>query len=167
MYSMYDSPSDSSVEDSLDELVLHGDFNEVDRLLQDGASLDILESPRWDYFVKDFLRLENWRSKIRNIQLLYIHQCVRQLDTSDKSAVYLMELKCNIKSWVFIATMDEELFVQRLEPYLDRFDSLAMDLYENILALCHTQPTHEIRIPTCETAIGLSAISQAVAYSNI
>ena len=81
---MYDSPSDSSIEESLDELVLHGDFDEVDRLLQDGASLDIIESPRWDYFVKDFLRLENWRSKIRNIQLLYIHQCVRQLESSDK-----------------------------------------------------------------------------------
>ena len=81
---MYDSPSDSSIEESLDELVLHGDTDEVDRLLQDGASLDIIESPRWDYFVKDFLRLENWRSKIRNIQLLYIHQCVRQLESSDK-----------------------------------------------------------------------------------
>ena len=55
---MYDSPSDSSVEESVDEILLHGDADEVDRLLQDGASLDILESPRWDFFVKNFLLLE-------------------------------------------------------------------------------------------------------------
>ncbi len=143
---MYDSSSDSSIEESLDELVLHGDFDEVDRLLQDGASLDILESPRWDFFVKDFLRLENWRSKIRNIQLLYIHQCVRQLEAANNPAVYMMELKCNVKSWVFIATMEEELFIERLGPYRSGFDALAMSLYEDVLAFSRVDPTHEITI---------------------
>jgi hypothetical protein len=143
---MYDSTSDSSIEESLDELLLHGDFDEVDRLLQDDASLDILNSPRWDFFVKDFLRLENWRSKIKNIQLLYIYNCTRQLENTDNAAVYLMKLKCNIKSWVFIATMDEDLFVERLGPYIDRFDALAMSLYEDILAYCRREPTHEITI---------------------
>jgi hypothetical protein len=141
---MYDSSSDSSIEESLDELVLHGDFNEVDTFLRDGASLDILNSPRWDYFVKDFLRLENWRAKIRNIQLLYIYNCTRQLENTNNPAVYMMELKCNVKSWVFIATMDEDLFVQRLEPYRSRFDALAMSLYEDVLAFCKRVPTHQI-----------------------
>ena len=45
---MYDSPSDSSTEESLDELVLHGDFNEVDTILRNREPLNILESPRWD-----------------------------------------------------------------------------------------------------------------------
>jgi hypothetical protein len=81
---MYDSSSDSSTEESIEDILLYGDTDEVDTLLRDGASLDILKTPRWDFFVKDFLRLENWRSKIKNIQLLYIHQCVRQLESSDK-----------------------------------------------------------------------------------
>ena len=156
---MYDSSSDSSTEESIEDILLYGDTDEVDRVLQEGASLDILESPRWDYFVKDFLRLENWRSKIRNIQLLYIHRCVRQLDTSDNPPVYIMELKCNVRSWVFIATMDEDLFVQRLGPYRSGFDALAMSLYEDILAYCRREPTHEI-------TIGLSANEPVVSRSS-
>ena len=141
---MYDSPSDSSTEESLDELVLHGDFNEVDTILRDGEPLNILESPRWDYFVKDFLRLDNWRAKIKNIQLLYIYNCTRQLENTDNPAVYIMELKCNFKSWVFIVTMDEELLVERLEPYRSRFDALTMQLYEDVLAFCKREPTHQM-----------------------
>ena len=143
---MYDSSSDSSTEESIEDILLYGDTDEVDTLLRDGASLDILESPRWDFFVKNFLRLENWRAKIRNIQLLYIHRCLRQLDTSDNPAVYLMELKCNVRSWVFIATMDQQLFAERLGPYRSGFDALAMSLYEDILAYCRREPTHEITI---------------------
>ena len=138
------------MEDSLDELVLHGDCDEVDRLLQAGASLDILNSPRWDFFVKSFLRVSDWRSKIKNIQLLYIHHCTRQLESSDNLAVYLMELKCNVRSWMFIATMDEDLFIERLEPYRSRFDDMAMSLYEEVLAYCRRVPTHEITI--CSSA---------------
>ena len=141
---MYDSPSDSSTEESLDELVLHGDFNEVDTILRNGEPLNILESPRWDYFVKDFLRLDNWRAKIKNIQLLYIHHCTRQFENMDNPAVYMMELKCNFKSWVFIVTMDEELLVERLGPYRSRFDALTMQLYEDVLAFCKREPTHQI-----------------------
>ena len=143
---MYDSPSDSSTEESLDELVLHGDFNEVDTILRNGEPLNILESPRWDYFVKDFLRLDNWRAKIKNIQLLYIHHCTRQFENMDNPAVYMMELKCNFKSWVFIVTMDEELLVERLGPYRSGFDALAMSLYEDVLAFSRVDPTHEITI---------------------
>ena len=143
---MYDSPSDSSTEESLDELVLNGDFNEVDTILRNGEPLNILESPRWDYFVKDFLRLDNWRAKIKNIQLLYIYNCTRQLENTDNPAVYIMELKCNVKSWVFIVTMDEELLVERLGPYRSRFDALTMQLYEDVLAFCKREPTREINI---------------------
>ena len=140
----YDSSSDSSTEESTEDILLYGDFDEVDTFLRNGASLDILKSPRWDYFVKDFLRLENWRAKIKNIQLLYIYNCTRQLENMDNPAVYLMELKCNIKSWLFIATMDQQLFVERLEPYRTRFDPLAMQLYDDILAYCRREPTHRI-----------------------
>ena len=140
----YDSSSDSSTEESIEDILLYGDFDEVDRLLQAGASLDILKSPRWDFFVKNLLRLENWRAKIKNIQLLYIYNCTRQLENTDNPAVYIMELKCNIKSWLFIANMVQDLFVERLEPYRSRFDPLAMQLYEDVLAFCIREPTHRI-----------------------
>ncbi len=145
---MYDSPSDSSAEEeSLENMILYGSFNDVDTLLRDGASLDVLEY-QWDEFVKDFLLMENWRSKIKNIQLLYLYHCTRQLGLTNNPAVFLMELRCNVKSWVFIASFDEQLFVERLEPYLNRFDELTIRLYEDALALCRTEPTHEITIET-------------------
>ena len=140
----YDSSSDSSTEESTEDILLHGDFDEVDTFLSNGASLDILKTPSWDYFVKNFLRLENWRAKIKHIQLMYIYNCTRQLENTDSPAVYLMELKCNIRSWLFIAKMDQQLFVERLEPYRTRFDALAMSLYEDILAYCRREPTHRI-----------------------
>ena len=140
----YDSSSDSSTEESIEDILLYGDFDEVDTFLRNGASLDILKSPRYDYFVKRFLRLRDWRVKIKNIQLLYIHHCTRQLENTDNPAVFLMELKCNIKSWVFIASMDEDLFIEHLEPYRTRFDPLAMQLCEDVLAFCRREPTHRI-----------------------
>ena len=144
---MYDSASDSSVEESLEDTILSGSFSKVDEMLRDGVSLGILNSPRWDIFIADFLSLENWRSKIRSIQLLYIYHCIRQLERTSMPAVYLMEMKCNVNSWLYIAVMDAELFVERLAPYLVRFDDLAMSLYRNILAMCMTEPTHVVTIP--------------------
>ena len=145
----YDSPSDT--EESLYDVCLTGGFDQVDSLLRDGESLNILDSPTFDYFMKELLSMEDWRDKIRNIQLLYIYKCIRQLDSTDQPAVYVMELKCNVKSWVFTATFDEELFVQRLGPYVPRFDSLAMELYEDVLASCRVVPTHDVLVP--QTAI--------------
>ena len=118
----YDSPSDTD-DESLYDLCLTGEFDQVDSLLRNGEPLDILDSP-WNYFMKDLLSMENWRDKIRNIQLLYIYKCIRQLESTDQPAVYVMELRCNVKSWVFTATFDEDLFVERLGPYVPRFDSL-------------------------------------------
>ena len=145
----YDSPSDS--EDNLYDLCLTGEFDQVDSLLRNGEPLHILESPTFDYFMKDLLSMENWRDKIRNIQLLYIYKCIRQLDSTDQPAVYIMELRCNVKSWVFTATFDEELFVERLGLYVPRFDAFAMQLYEDVLAFCRVIPTHDVLVP--ETAI--------------
>ncbi len=142
----YDSPSDE--EENLYETCLHGDFDDVEGILISGASLDILNSPTWDEFVKGFLRMQNWKSKIRNIQLLYIYKCTRQMDSTDHPAVYIMELKCAVKSWCFIATFDEHLFTERLERYLPRFDALAMELYEEVIQLCRVEQTHEIRMPS-------------------
>ena len=141
----YDSPSDT--EESLYDVCLTGEFDQVDSLLRDGESLDILDGPTWDYFMKDLLSMENWRDKLPNIQLLYIYKCLRQLDVTTNPAVYVMELKCNVKSWVFTATFDEELFVERLEPYVPRFNSLAMELYEDVLASCRVVPTHDVLVP--------------------
>ena len=141
----YDSPSDT--DESLYDFCLTGEFHQVDGLLRDGESLNILDSPTtWNYFMKDLLSMENWRGKLPNIQLLYIYKCIRQLDSTDQPAVYVMELRCNVKSWVFTATFDEELFVERLEPYVPRFDALAMQLYEDVLASCRVVPTYEITI---------------------
>ena len=145
----YDSPSDT--EESLYDLCLTGEFDQVDSLLRDGEPLDILDSPAWDYFMKEFLSLRNWRDKLPNIQLLYIYKCIRQLDSTDQPAVYVMELRCNVKSWVFTATFDEDLFVERLEPYVPRFNSFAMELYEDVLASCRVVPTHDVLVP--QTAI--------------
>jgi hypothetical protein len=142
----YDSPSDAD-DESLYDVCLTGEFHQVDGLLRDGESLNILDSPTtWNYFMKDLLSMENWRGKLPNIQLLYIYKCIRQLDSTDQPAVYVMELRCNVKSWVFTATFDEELFVERLEPYVPRFDALAMQLYEDVLASCRVVPTYEITI---------------------
>lgn len=141
----YDSPSDT--EESLYDVCLTGDFDDVDDLLQAGAPLDLLEShTTWNYFMKDLLSMEDWRDKLSNIQLLYIYKCIRQLDSTTNPAVYIMELRCNVKSWVFTATFDEELFIERLGPYLPRFDTLAMQLYEDVLAFCRVEPTYEITI---------------------
>ena len=129
----YDSPSDTD-DESLYDLCLTGEFDQVDSLLRNGEPLDILDSP-WNYFMKDLLSMENWRDKIRNIQLLYIYKCIRQLESTDQPAVYVMELKCNVKSW----------------PYVPRFDSLAMELYEDVLASCRLVPTHDVLVP--KTAI--------------
>ena len=145
----YDSPSDTD-DESLYDLCLTGEFDQVDSLLRNGEPLDILDSP-WNYFMKDLLSMENWRDKIRNIQLLYIYKCIRQLDSTDQPAVYVMELRCNVKSWVFTATFDEDLFVERLGPYVPRFDSLAVQLYEDVLAFCRLVPTHDVLVP--KTAI--------------
>ena len=146
----YDSPSDTD-DESLYDVCLTGEFHQVDSLLRDGEPLDILDSPTWNYFMKDLLSMENWRDKLSNIQLLYIYKCIRQLESTDQPAVYVMELKCNVKSWVFTATFDEELFVERLGPYVPRFDSLAMELYDDVLASCRVEPTHDVLVP--ETAI--------------
>ena len=145
----YDSPSDTD-DESLYDLCLTGEFDQVDSLLRNGEPLDILDSP-WNYFMKDLLSMENWRDKIRNIQLLYIYKCIRQLESTDQPAVYVMELRCNVKSWVFTATFDEDLFVERLGPYVPRFDSLAVQLYEDVLAFCRLVPTHDVLVP--KTAI--------------
>ena len=146
----YDSPSDTD-DESLYDVCLTGDFDDVDDLLQAGTPLDLLDSPMWSYFMKEFLSLRNWRDKIRNIQLLYTYKCIRQLDSTDQPAVYIMELRMRVKSWVFTATFDEQLFVERLEPYIARFNSLAMELYEDVLASCRVEPTHDVVVP--ETAI--------------
>ena len=146
----YDSPSDTD-DESLYDVCLTGEFHQVDGLLRDGEPLDILDNPTWDYFMKDLLSMEDWRDKLPNIQLLYIYKCIRQLESTDQPAVYVMELKCNVKSWIFIATFDEDLFVERLGPYLPHFGSLAMQLYEDILTFCRVVPTHDVLVP--KTAI--------------
>ena len=69
--SIYDSPSDIE-EDGLYRVCLTGDFHDVEGMLISGASLDLLNSPEWDEFVKDFIRMQNWKSKIKNIQLLFV-----------------------------------------------------------------------------------------------
>ncbi len=146
---LYDSSSDE--EGNLYETCLHGDFENVESRLISGDPLNLLDSPTWDYFMKDLLSMENWRDKLSNIQLLYIYKCIRQLDSTTNPAVYVMELRCNVKSWVFTATFDEELFIERLTPYLPQFDALAMELYEEIIELCRVEQTHGIRMPS-ETA---------------
>ena len=140
----YDSPSDT--EESLYDVCLTGEFHQVDSLLRDGESLDILDSPTWDYFMKALLSMENWRDKLSNIQLLYIYKWIRQLESTDQPAVYVMELKCNVKSW----------------PYVPRFDSLAMELYEDVLASCRLVPTHDVLVP--KTAIVRWAGAPAVLH---
>jgi hypothetical protein len=59
----YDSPSDTD-DESLYDVCLTGDFDDVDDLLQAGTPLDLLDSPMWSYFMKKFLSLRNWRDKI-------------------------------------------------------------------------------------------------------
>ena len=147
---LYDSSSDEE-EDELYHVCLNGDSANVESMLISGASLDILNSPTWDYFMKDFLRLEDWKSKMKNIQILYIYKCTRQLDSTNNPAVYVMQLLCNTTSWCFIATFDEPLFTERLERYLPRFDALAMQLYDEVIQLCRIEQTHGIRMPS-ETA---------------
>ena len=160
---LYDSSSDEE-EDELYHVCLNGDSANVESMLISGASLDLLNSPEWDEFVKDFLLMENWRSKIRNIQLLYIYKCTRQLDSTNYPAVYLMELKCNTKSWCFIVRFDVQLFIDRLTPYLPRFDALAMELYEEVIQLCRIEQTHEIRMPN-ETPMSNVTASLVASHS--
>ena len=87
----YDSPSDTD-DESLYDVCLTGEFHQVDSLLREGESLNRLDSPMWDYFMKDLLSMENWRDKLPNIQLLYIYKCIRQLDSTTNPAVYVMRL---------------------------------------------------------------------------
>ena len=161
----YDSPSDSSDEEpTLYEMILYGSFDEVDTLLRNGASLSLLETPVWDDLMIEFLQLDNWRDKIKGVQLLYIYHCIRQLESTNNPAVYMMELRCNVKSWVYIATMDKNLFVERLESYISRLDFLGMELYEDILQYCRTEPTHSISIPAGR-ATESQATSQIVSHA--
>ena len=142
----YDSDSDID-ESNIKEMILHGDFDQLDSLLSGGAPLDILDSIEWNYLMYKFLRLKNWKSMIRNIELLYLHRCTRQLETSN-SSVPLMELKCSIKSWEYMVKLDKELVIQRLAPYIPKFDSEAMELYDQILQICDVEPKLKIKLPS-------------------
>jgi hypothetical protein len=143
---MYDSASDID-ETNIQEIILSGDFDQLDSLLSGGAPLDILDSIEWNYLMHKFLRLKNWKKKIRNIQLLYVYRCVRQLEVNSNAGIYLMELKCNIKSWVFMVKLDRDLLIERLKPYTPRFDSEAMELYDKIISLCDVEPSLKLKLP--------------------
>jgi hypothetical protein len=143
---MYDSDSDID-EANLQEMILHGDFDQLDSLLSGGAPLDILDSIDWHDLMYKFLRLKNWKSMIRNIELLYLHRCTRQLEVNSNAAVYLMELKCSLKSWVYIVKLDKSLIQERLKQYTPRFDSEAMELYDKIIALCDTEIKLKLKLP--------------------
>ena len=142
----YDSASDID-ESDIKEMILHGDFSELDRALEAGISLGILDSIEWHDLMYKFLRLKNWKKKIRNIELLYIYRCQRGLETNSNTGIDLMELKCSIKSWIYIVKIDRDIIIERLKPYTPRFDGDAMELYEQILALCDVEPKLEIKIP--------------------
>ena len=144
---MYDSASDID-ETNIQELILRGDFDQLDSLLSGGAPLDILDSIEWHDFMYKFLRLKNWKKKFRNIELLYLYRCTRQLETNSNAAVYLMELKCSVNSWVYIVKLDKSLIQERLKPYTPRFDSESMNLYDENLALCDIEPKLKLKLPT-------------------
>jgi hypothetical protein len=142
----YDSASDID-ESDIKEIILSGDFDQLDSLLSGGAPLDILDSIEWHDLMYKFLRLKNWKTKISNIQLLYLYRCIRSSETTSSAAVALMELKCNIKSWVYIVKLDRDLLVERLKPYIPKFDSDAINLYDQILGLCDIEPSLKLKLP--------------------
>ena len=142
---MYDSASDID-ESDIKEMILHGDFFELDRALEAGISLEILDGLEWHDLMYKFLRTKAWETKIRNIELLYLHRCTRQLETSN-SSVPLMELKSSVKSWIFMVKLDKELVIERLAPYTPKFDSEAMNLYDEIISLCDIEPKMKSKLP--------------------
>jgi hypothetical protein len=143
----YDSASDIDDDTNIQELVLRGDFSELDRALEAGMSLEILDGVEWHDLMHKFLRLKNWKKKIRNIQLLYLHRCTRQLEVNSNAGIYLMELKCSITSWVFMVKIDRDLLIDRLKPYTPKFDSEAMNLYDQILQICDIEPSLKLKLP--------------------
>ena len=142
----YDSASDID-ESDIKEMILHGDFSELDRALEAGMSLEILDGVEWHDLMHKFLRLKNWKKKIRNIELLYIYRCQRGLETNSNAGIYLMELKCSIKSWIYIVKIDRDLIIERLKPYTPKFDSEAMNLYDEIISLCDIEPKMKLKLP--------------------
>jgi hypothetical protein len=144
---MYDSDSDID-ETNIQEIILSGDFDQLDRALEAGISLEILDGLEWHNFMYKFLRTKFWVKKIRNIQLLYLYRCTRQLEVNSNAAVYLMELKCNIKSWVFMVKLDRDLLIERLKPYIPKFDGEAIELYDQILQICDIEPKLKIKLPS-------------------
>ena len=143
---IYDS--DSDIDDTnIQELILRGDFDQLDRALEAGISLEILDGLEWHDLMHKFLRLKNWKKKIRNIELLYVYRCVRSLETNCNAAVYLMELKSSVKSWNYIVKLDKSLIQERLKPYIPRFDRDAMELYDQILGLCDIEPSLKLKLP--------------------
>ena len=143
---MYDSASDID-ETNIQELILRGDFDQLDSLLSGGAPLDILDSIEWHDLMYKFLRLKDWKTKISNIQLLYLYRCIRQIEVKSNAAVYLMELKCSLKSWVYMVKLDRDLLVERLKPYIPKFDSDAINLYDQILHICDIEPKLKLKLP--------------------
>jgi hypothetical protein len=143
---MYDSASDTD-ETNIQELLIRGDFDQLDRALEAGISLEILDGLEWHDFMYKFLRTKAWEKKIRNIELLYIYRCQRGLETNSNTGIYLMELKCNIKSWVFMVKLDRDLLIERLKPYTPRFDGDAMELYDQILQICDIEPKLKLKLP--------------------
>ena len=143
---MYDSDSDID-ETNIQDLLLHGDFFELDRALEAGISLEILDGLEWHDLMYKFLRTKAWETKIRNIELLYLHSCTRQLEVNSNAAVYLMELKSSVKSWIFMVKLDKELVIERLAPYTPKFDSEAMNLYDEIISLCDIEPKMKLKLP--------------------
>ena len=143
---MYDSASDID-ESNIKEMILHGDFSELDRALEAGMSLEILDGVEWHNFMYKFLRLKDWKTKISNIQLLYLYRCIRQIEVKSNAAVYLMELKCSVNSWIYMVKIDKELVIERLAPYIPKFDSDAINLYDQILGLCDIEPKLKIKLP--------------------
>ena len=143
---MYDSASDID-ETNIQELILRGDFDQLDSLLSGGAPLDILDSIEWHDLMYKFLRLKAWETKIRNIELLYLHRCTRQLEVNSNSSVPLMELKCSIKSWIYMVKLDKSLIQERLKAFIPRFDGDAMELYDQILHICDIEPKLKLKLP--------------------
>ena len=57
---MYDSESDID-ETNIQDIILSGDFSELDRALEAGISLGILDGVDWHDLMYKFLRLKNWK----------------------------------------------------------------------------------------------------------
>ena len=144
---MYDSASDIDETTNIQELIIRGDFSELDRALDAGISLEILDGLEWHDLMYKFLRTKAWETKIRNIELLYIYRCQRGLETNSNAGIYLMELKCSIKSWIYIVKIDRDLIIERLKPYTPKFDSEAMNLYDEIISLCDIEPKMKLKLP--------------------